>query len=90
MRRCLALAFALLLAAGPGAAEVVVLSGGAIKPGILAAAQASRRASGVDVTVRFATAPAIRRRLQEGEAADVLVVPAALAEELARAGAAAG
>jgi molybdate transport system substrate-binding protein len=89
VRRCLALAFALLLAAGPGAAEVVVLSGGAIEPGILAAAQASRRASGVDVTVRFATAPAIRR-LQEGEAADVLVIPAALAEELARAGAAAG
>lgn len=89
LRRHLALAFA-LLAAAPAAAEVAVLSGGAVEPGILAAARAFRGASGVEVTVRFATAPAIRRRLGEGEAADVLVVPAALAEELARAGAAAG
>lgn len=93
MRKCLALAVALplLLAARLAAAEVVVLSGGAVEPGILAAAQAFRRASGVGVAVGFATAPAIRRRVRDGEAAaDVLVVPAALAEELARAGSVAG
>lgn len=89
MRRILALALALLFATRPAAADVVVLSGGAVEPGILAAAQAHQRGSGVAVTVRFGTAPAIRRRLQEGEAVDVLVVPAALAEELARAGTAA-
>lgn len=92
MRGRFALAVALLLAAAaPAGAEVAVLSGGAVEPGILAAAQAFRRASGVDVAVGFATAPAIRNRVRDGgEAADVLVVPAALAEELARAGSVAG
>jgi molybdate transport system substrate-binding protein len=90
LSRRFALAFAwmaLAAVAAPAAAEAVVLSGGAVEPGILAAAEAFRRSSGVEVAVDFATAPAIRSRLRDSPAAaDILVVPLALAQELARAG----
>ena len=47
-----------LAAAVPAAgAEVNVLSGGAIEPGLLAAVEAFRKQSGHQVNVKFATAP---------------------------------
>ena len=79
--------FALAVRAAPAADEVVVLSGGAVEPGLRTAAEAFRHGGGGELAIGFATAPAIRNRLRDGPAAaDILVVPTALAEELARAG----
>ncbi|WP_448191774.1 molybdate ABC transporter substrate-binding protein [Azospirillum sp. sgz301742] len=74
------LAFALLTTAVQ-AGEIQVLSAGAVEPGLAAAADAYRQQSGDRVTIRFATAPALRKKLAEGEAADVLVAPPALIDE---------
>lgn len=79
----------LLWAALPAAGQppaLDVLSAGAVEPGILAAAQAFRRETGQDVAVRFATAPVLRRRMAEGEPADVLLAPPAVIVEAARLG----
>jgi molybdate transport system substrate-binding protein len=68
------------------AAEVNVLSAGAIEPGLVAAADLFRAKSGHQVTIRFATAPAIRQRLGGGENPDVVLAPPAVLDELAKAG----
>jgi len=66
------------------AAELKVLSAGAIEPGLRAAAAAYQRETGVEVRINFATAPQLRKRVGSGEAADVLIAPPALIEEFAR------
>ena len=68
------------------AAELSVLSAGAIEPGLKAAAAAWQRDSGDIVRVTFATAPQLRKRIAGGEAADVVIAPPAALEEFARAG----
>ena len=65
------------------AAEVKVLSAGAVEPGLHKAVEAFKQASGHTVTIQFNTAPQIQRRLQEGYVADVLIAPpAGLAEQV--------
>jgi molybdate transport system substrate-binding protein len=73
-----------MLAQAAGAAEIRVLSAGAIEPGLKAAAAAYQRESGIDVRVTFATAPQLRKRVGGGEAADVVIAPPAVIEEFAR------
>ena len=65
MEKWLIIALASSLAAAVPAvgAEVNVLSGGAIEPGLLAAVEAFRKESGHQVNVKFATAPQIRERM---------------------------
>jgi molybdate transport system substrate-binding protein len=68
------------------AAEVKVLSGGAVEPGLAAAVEAYRKESGADVKIQYATAPMIRQKITGGETADVVIAPPAVADELAKAG----
>lgn len=76
-----------LVASGQAfAAEINVMSAGAVEPGVVAAADAFRRETGIDVKIKFATAPAIRQRVNGGEAVDAVVAPPAVIEELAKAG----
>ena len=79
-------AMALLLCAAVHsafAAEIRVLSGGAIEPGVRPAIAAFERASGHSVALSFATAPQIRERVAAGERFDVLIAPPAVLDALA-------
>ena len=71
-------------------AEINVISAGAIEPGLIAAVEAFRKESGRDVRVTWATAPAIRKRLEDGEVADVVITPRAAVDDFARDGKVAG
>ena len=51
------------------AAEIHVLSAGAIEPGLIAAADAFRKQSEQDIRITWATTPAIRKRVGDGDAA---------------------
>ena len=68
------------------AAELAVLSAGAVEPGLRAAIAAYEKETGDKVQVTFSTAPQIRSRVGAGEKADVLVVPPALMDEFVQAG----
>lgn len=79
-----AIVFLLAFLATPAlAGEVQVLSAGAVEPGLMAAADAYKRQTGDTVTVRFATAPALRKKIAEGDVADVLIAPPAVLNEAA-------
>ncbi len=80
---------ALLLCAAAGtavAAEIKVLSAGAIEPGLRAAAAAFRKQSGHEVNIAFNTTPEIRKRIGSGDAFDVVIAPPAALDEFAGAG----
>src|SRR6267143_6324806 len=68
---------------GAMAAEIRVLSAGAVEPGLRAAAAAFKKQSGHDVRITFNTAPEIRKRIGGGEAFDVVIAPPAALDELA-------
>src|SRR5437764_11503386 len=68
------------------AAEIRVLSAGAVEPGLRAAAAAFQKQSGHEVNIAFNTAPEIRKRIGGGEAFDVVIAPPAALEEFAAAG----
>jgi molybdate transport system substrate-binding protein len=78
-------AAALWSAAAP-AAEIKVLSAGAIQPGLERVVAQFLQASGHEVKVQFNTAPEIARRLAEGYAADILIAPPAVLDEQAKNG----
>ncbi len=82
----LSLALALLACAPAVGAELSIISGGAVEPGVTAVVELFRKEAGADVKVRFATSPAILQRVGGGEAADVVIAPPAVIDELARAG----
>ena len=67
------------------AADIKVLSAGAVKPGLLRAIDDFKRASGNEVTIQFNTAPELARKLAEGGAADILIAPPALLDAQAKA-----
>jgi molybdate transport system substrate-binding protein len=83
------LPFYFLIVSDAVAAEIKVLSAGAIEPGVAKAIDAFRRETGHDVKVFFATAPAIVKRLGGGETADVVIAPPTALDELVKAGKAA-
>jgi molybdate transport system substrate-binding protein len=68
------------------AAEINVLSAGAVEPGLVAAADLFRQKTGHDVKIRFATAPAIRQRMTVNESADIVLAPPAVLDDLAKTG----
>ena len=80
---------AALWSAAANAAEIKILSAGAIQPG-LERVVAQFRASGHEVKVQFNTAPEIAKRLAEGYAADILIAPPAVLDEQAKNGKVAG
>jgi molybdate transport system substrate-binding protein len=68
------------------AAELHVMSGAAVEPGLLAAAEVFRKETGANIKITFATAPEIRRRVGAGEMPDVVIAPPAVLDELAESG----
>lgn len=71
------------------AAEIRVLSAGAVQPGMVKVIDAFRRETGHGVKVEFATAPAIRKRIGGGEKVDVVIAPPAVLDDLVKGGKAA-
>ena len=70
--------FALALAVATGnlcAAELVVLSAGAVKPALSALAPTWEKRTGHHLNVSYATAGDLRRKLAAGEYADVVILP---------------
>lgn len=76
----------LSLGSSTEAAHLSVLSGGAIEPGLRAAAGAFEKATGHSVQITFSTAPQIRTRIEAGERFDVVIAPQKLIAEFSQAG----
>jgi molybdate transport system substrate-binding protein len=74
------------MAFSAGAAEIKVLSAGAIEPGLKATAAAFQKSTGHEVKITFNTAPQIRKRIGDGELQDVVIAPPAVIEEFSKAG----
>lgn len=66
--------------------KIKVLSAGAVKRGVMQVAQQYEADTGNAVSVEFDTAPSLRERLKRGETADVVVLPPAMLDDLAREG----
>ena len=83
-------ASAVLLLAGlarvAGAADISVLSAGAVEPGIRLAFAAFEQPSGHRVALSGATAPQILQRIETGASFDVVIAPPAVPDEIERAG----
>lgn len=75
-----------LLSGAIHAAEITVLSGGAVEPGLNAAAAAFQKSTGHTVKVTYNTTPQIRKRVAGGETVDVVIAPPAAVKEFAAAG----
>ena len=63
------------------AAEIRVLSAGAVEPGLHAFAEQVKRDLGHDLRIQFNTAPQIAKRLAAGEVYDILIAPPAAIEQ---------
>ena len=68
------------------AADITVLSGGAIEPGLHAAATAFEMQTGHSVKITFNTAPQIQKRVESGDTFDVLIAPPAVVDAVVKAG----
>jgi molybdate transport system substrate-binding protein len=66
--------------------EIKLLSAGAVQPGLTKVLDAFRKEFARDVKVTFATAPALRKRLAEGERADVVIAPPEVMDDLVKTG----
>ncbi len=75
-----------LLSSAAWAAEITVLSAGAIEPGLRAAAQAFEKQTGHVLKITFNTAPELRKRMAGNAAFDVVIAPPAVIEVFAAAG----
>ena len=74
------------IALAGSAAEITVLSGGAIEPGLNAAAAAFQKDTGHTVKITYNTTPAMRKRVGAGDTFDVVIAPPKAVEEFASAG----
>src|SRR5262249_325221 len=70
----------------PPAIEINVLSGAAIEPALIAAADVFRDRTGNKINIKFATTPEIRELVGAGETPDVVIAPPATLDELAKLG----
>jgi molybdate transport system substrate-binding protein len=68
------------------AADITVISGGAIEPGLHAATHAFEKETAHHVKLTFNTAPQIAKRIAAGDVFDVVISPPAAIEEFAKAG----
>ena len=68
------------------AAEINVLSGAAVEPGLIAAADIFRKRTGNNVKITFATTPDMRRLVGAGATPDVVIAPPAALDEFAKSG----
>ncbi len=76
----------LILAPSGNDPGLSVISGGAIEPGLKAAAAAFEKMTGHTINVTFNTAPQIRKRIGAGDTFDVVVAPPAVIADFAKAG----
>ena len=74
------------LCGGAQAAELRVLSAGAIEPGLKAAVGAFEKQTGHAVKITFNTAPELRKRMESNPAFDVVIAPPAVIGDFAAAG----
>jgi molybdate transport system substrate-binding protein len=75
-----------LLSLGAQAADIAVLSAGAIEPGLKAASAAFEKQTGHSVKITFNTAPELKKRMESNPAFDVVIAPPAVIGEFAAAG----
>lgn len=80
------LGFFLALATVANAAEITVISGGAIEPGLKAAAAAFEKQSGHKVSITFNTTPQMTKRVAAGDSFDVIIAPPGAVKQFAAAG----
>jgi molybdate transport system substrate-binding protein len=80
----------LMLGSAVHAAEITVLSGGAIEPGLKAAAAAFEQETGHQIEITFNTTPQMRKRVDDGDTFDVIVAPEDAVAEFTKAGKAEG
>ena len=66
--------------------ELKILSAGAVKRGVSRIAAEFERTAATRVAVEFSTAPELRKRVAAGEAADVIVAPPAVMDDIAQQG----
>jgi molybdate transport system substrate-binding protein len=69
--------------------EIKVLSAGAVQPGMVKVIDSFRGETDHDVTVTFATAPAILKRIGDAKIPDIVIAPPAVLDEWVKAGKAA-
>ena len=74
------------VAAGAIAADIKVLSGGAVEPGLHAFAAQVKRELEHELKIQFNTTPQIVQRLAAGEVYDIVIVPPAVIEQAAKDG----
>ena len=87
MKILFAMLTACVFAGAPAmAAEITVLSAGAIEPGLKSAAAAFQKETGHQVRITFNTAPAIAKRIAAGDTFDVIIAPPAAIEGFAKEG----
>ena len=87
MKKLLAVLGAMVFAQGAAVAgEITVLSGGAIEPGLHAAAHAFEKQTGHHVKITFNTTPLIQKRMAAGETFDVVIAPPAATDQFIKAG----
>ena len=67
-------------------ATVMLLSTGAVEPGIRIAAERFQRASGHEIRMTFQTAPEVKRRLESREVWDLAIAPPSTIDEQTRSG----
>ena len=67
-------------------AELTVMSGGAVEPGLRAAASAFENATGHKIKLTFNTTPQMRKRVAAGDTFDVIIAPPVAVKEFAKAG----
>jgi molybdate transport system substrate-binding protein len=70
--------------------ELKVLSAGAVKTGVAQVAKAFEQETGTKVTIEFNTAPELRKKMEAGAAADVIVAPPAAMDDFQKLGRIAG
>lgn len=76
----------MVLATAVQAAEITVMSGGAIEPGLRSAAAAFEKQSGHKINITFNTTPQMRKRVAAGDTFDVIIAPPAAVKDFAAAG----
>jgi molybdate transport system substrate-binding protein len=86
MKRMIATLTGLLLATAVNAAELTLISGGAVEPGVHAAVHAFEKATGHKVKVTFNTTPQMQKRISAGDVFDVVIAPPAATAGFAKDG----
>lgn len=92
MQHTTAIAIMAIAAAACGAVsparaiEITVLSGQAVEPALISAADLFRERTGISVKIVFATTPQIRQRVGAGETPDVVIAPPEVLDQFAKSG----